>query len=129
MKRLRGNFYKFVGALLEAIRKALALIVPSECYENAPISVLEALAYGKSVPHARIGGIPEMVEIGVHGYLFEPGNSIGLQQKLKMVLESAETKISDMGQAARRRVERNYTPEIHYEKLMEVYQRAINQIR
>ena len=44
--------------LHETTRNALAVIVPSEWYENAPISVLEALAFGKPVLGARIGGIP-----------------------------------------------------------------------
>ena len=54
-------------ALIGATRNALSVVVPSEWYENAPLSVLEAMAYGKPVIGAKIGGIPEMIEDGVDG--------------------------------------------------------------
>src|SRR4030042_586656 len=74
-RNIRAQFTGYLsGKSLETkISSAKAIVVPSECYENAPLSILEAFAYGKPVIGARIGGIPEMIEDGVNGFLFEPG--------------------------------------------------------
>ena len=65
-------------ALKDLIGSARAVVVPSEWYENCPMSVLEAKALGVPVIGARIGGIPELVRDGRDGYLFEPGNVVDL---------------------------------------------------
>lgn len=54
------------------------LLVPSLWYENAPLAVIEAAAYGLGVLGSRIGGIPELVREGRTGLLFEPGDDAGL---------------------------------------------------
>jgi len=114
------------GAALEAsIRGARAVVVPSQWYENAPLSVLEAMAYGKPVIGARIGGIPEMVEEGRTGLLFEAGDVDALREALDRLLTMSDAAVAEMGRAARRRVEEHYTAEEHYERLMAVYERAI----
>jgi len=63
------------AALEQLIKTARAVIVPSEWYENCPMSVLEAKAFGRPVIGARIGGIPELIRDGRDGFLFEPGNA------------------------------------------------------
>ncbi|MFX0125918.1 MAG: glycosyltransferase family 4 protein [Candidatus Hodarchaeota archaeon] len=118
---LSGNILK------DTTRNSLAVIVPSEWYENAPISILEALAFGKPVVGSRIGGIPEMIDDGVNGYLFEPPNVDDLREKLELVLSMPHKHISEMGQAARKTVERGYNAELHYERLMEIYYRVLGQ--
>ena len=47
-------------------------------YENAPVAVIEAAAYGLAVMASRIGGLPELVDEGRSGLLFEPGDADGL---------------------------------------------------
>jgi glycosyltransferase involved in cell wall biosynthesis len=54
------------------------LLLPSLWYENAPVAVVEAAAYGIGVIGSRIGGIPELVTQGRTGVLFEPGDTAGL---------------------------------------------------
>lgn len=62
----------------ELFSKVNATIIPSLVYENAPAVISESLSYGVPVIASRIGGIPEMVEEMVTGYLFEPGNAPSL---------------------------------------------------
>jgi glycosyltransferase involved in cell wall biosynthesis len=124
---------RFVGhlsgnELKDIIKKSIAVIVPSEWYENAPITILESFAYGKPVVGSRIGGIPEMISDGVDGYLFEPGNADGLREKLELMLNMTDARIIEMGKAARQKVERLYNPEIHYEGLMKIYHKALRRI-
>lgn len=112
--------------LSQVTRESLAVVVPSEWYENAPISILEAMAYGKPVIGSNIGGIPEMVDHGVTGYLFEPGNVADLASKIELLLSLPPNRLAEMGRAAREKVEREYNEEIHYSKLMEVYKKALS---
>jgi len=114
-------------ALKNVIRDALAIIVPSEWYENAPISILEAFAFGKPVIGSRIGGIPEMIDEGVNGYLFEPGSGGDLREKIELILSLSDKQISEMGQAARQKVEREYSSDLHYERLMDLYNRVLKE--
>ena len=51
-----------------------ALVVPSLCYENSPTVIYEALNAGLPVVAARIGGVGELIQEGVSGYLFTPGD-------------------------------------------------------
>jgi glycosyltransferase involved in cell wall biosynthesis len=107
----------------EVIHGASCVVVPSEWYENAPMSVLEAFAYGKPVIAARIGGIPELVADGVTGLLFEPGNANDLQRAIERLIERPGL-AAEMGRRAREDVEARFGPERHYEGLMAIYERA-----
>ena len=123
--RIRFTGYLSGERLKETTRNSLAVIVPSEWYENAPISVLEALAFGKPVLGARIGGIPEMIDEGVNGYLFASGNVDDLSEKLELFLSMSDEDIRDMGKAARQKIETQYSAELHYARLMDIYCKAL----
>ena len=109
--------------LRNEIRSAVATVVPSEWYENNPLSVIESFALGKPVVGARIGGIPELVTDGMTGCTFEPGNVGDLRAKLHL-LTGDPAGAAEMGRTARSVVERHNSPEGYYERLMEIYQRA-----
>jgi len=120
---------KFTGYLTadplgKVIDSARVVIVPSEGYENAPMAILESLSRGKPVIGARIGGIPEMIDDGINGYLFEPGNAADLQKKLELFLALPTDHIIEMGRAARRKAER-YGTAFHYDRLMHAYQNSL----
>ena len=59
--------------LMQWIAEALFSVVPSRWYDNAPISAYESFMNGTPVLASRIGGIPEQVQEGVTGRLFETG--------------------------------------------------------
>jgi glycosyltransferase involved in cell wall biosynthesis len=61
-------------------------VVPSEWYENNPFSVIEPLCLGTPVLGANVGGIPELIEPGKSGELFEMGNAEDLEAKLRRML-------------------------------------------
>jgi len=124
--RIQFTGYLSGEKLAEVTQNAKAVVVPSEWYENAPISILEAFAYGKPVIGARIGGIPEMIDEGKNGLLYESGNVDELAEKINELLGSSNEYLVDLGKAARKKVEENYNPEMHFEKLINVYQKAIN---
>ena len=70
-------------ALENLIRQARFSMCPSEVYENCPFSVMESQLYGTPVLGADIGGIPELIEPGVTGELFESGNAAQLKEKIQ----------------------------------------------
>ena len=113
------------GARLEnTIRKASLIVVPSEWYENCPMSVLEAMAYGKPVVASEIGGIPELVVHEATGLLFPPGDRNAIQGCLVQLMADADLRQS-YGQAARQRALEHFSLELHNSKLLHVYQTLI----
>ncbi len=74
-----GGDVEFTGylsgaELRAAISSARAVVIPSEWYENAPISVMEASALARPIIGANIGGIPELIRQEETGFIFESGN-------------------------------------------------------
>ncbi|MBE5958156.1 MAG: glycosyltransferase [Lachnospiraceae bacterium] len=72
-------------SLVKLIREARFSIYPSEWYENCPFSVMESQMYGTPVLGADIGGIPELIQKGKTGELFESGNVEDIQLKILML--------------------------------------------
>lgn len=69
--------------LEKLIAEAKFSIFPSEWYENCPFSVMESQFYGTPVVAADIGGVPELLETGITGELFEPKNVEDLKNKIE----------------------------------------------
>jgi len=120
---------KFVGhqsdaTLQETISGASVVVVPSEWYENCPMSVLEAMAYGKPVVGSRMGGIPELVSDGETGLLFDAGNVDQLRAHLDALMASPALRHA-MGQRARLRAEREFSLDKHNTGLMTIYESLV----
>lgn len=107
--------------LHDVIRSCRAVVLPSEWYENAPVSLLEAYTLGKPVIGARIGGIPEMIRENITGTVFESGNCKALQAVLEDFASRPRAQIEDMGRAARRRVAEDFTVAMYRQRMMAVY--------
>jgi glycosyltransferase involved in cell wall biosynthesis len=114
--------YKNQNELKEIIKNSLAVVTPSQWYENCPLSILEAFSFGKPVIASNLGGIPELIKNGGNGFLFEPGNAKDLSEKINSLFENSE-RINSMGKFAQEQIEKKHNPEIHYQKLMEIYQK------
>jgi glycosyltransferase involved in cell wall biosynthesis len=113
--------YRTGEALHESIRSARAVVLPSEWYENAPMSVLEAYALGKPVIGARIGGIPELIRENETGLSFESTNEAALCAALRDMSERPDTAIEAMGRSARLWVERDFTSAIYQARMIDMY--------
>ncbi|OED30838.1 glycosyltransferase family 4 protein [Methanosphaera sp. WGK6] len=66
------------------------IVIPSICYDNSPLVIYESFSTGTPVIGSNIGGIPELIEENVNGFLFEPGNSESLKEKLLKVINDKE---------------------------------------
>jgi glycosyltransferase involved in cell wall biosynthesis len=115
------------GAALEStIRNASVIVVPSNWYENCPMSVLEAMAYGKAVIGSDIGGIPELISHGETGFLFPPGDHIALRSQLLQLMENPTLR-RQFGSAGRKRAEQEFSLERHNSALMQLYLNVIEE--
>jgi glycosyltransferase involved in cell wall biosynthesis len=117
--------YKTGDDLKRLYENAAFLVLPSECYENAPMTILEAYAFGKPVIGARMGGIPEMIDNEKTGILFDMGNTEQLAECIKNLWMNKSVR-QQMGHNAREKAEREYSSELHYEYLMELYKNLLN---
>jgi glycosyltransferase involved in cell wall biosynthesis len=104
----------------DAIRHAAIIAVPSEWYENCPMSVLEAMAYGKPVVASGIGGIPELVVHAETGLLFPPGDAGALTDCLTRLMDDPSLR-RRYGRAARARAEERFSLEQHNPALLHLY--------
>lgn len=87
-------------ALFDRLRAARAIVLPSEWYENAPISLLEANAAGKAVIGAEIGGIPELIT-NERGRTFEAFSVDSLAGVLTEFTEMSKDDLEQLGRNAR----------------------------
>jgi glycosyltransferase involved in cell wall biosynthesis len=99
------------GELLSEIRSALAVVLPSQCPENSPLSCIEALALGTPIIVSGRGGLPELVDDPQSGLICGPsaGEISGALQRMER-----DPGLRDrLSKNASERYERNHTPE-HY---------------
>jgi len=117
--------YRTGADLKRVVSGAAFVVVPSECYENSPLTVYEAFALGKPVVGSDAGGIPELVPDGDAGLLFPAGDREALADRMR-ALWADRSRAAEMGRRARARVEREYSPERHYDAIMGVYARVVH---
>ena len=109
--------------LKRLIAGSLATILPAQWYEPFGLTVLESFGQRRPVIAARIGALPELIDEGVDGLLFEPGDTEGLRERMQAMLGD-RARADAMGQAGRAKLMACFTPEAHYHELMRVYREA-----
>ncbi len=121
---LRFSGHLAEEALHRFYRDSRLLVMPTIWFETFGLVLIEAMAHAKPVIASRIAGIPEIVDEGVSGLLFEPGNAEDLAQKIQYLWERPGL-CRRMGQAGREKVLREYSPQRYYTRLMAVYRQAM----
>ena len=110
------------------LQKCLFLVIPSEWYENCPLTILEAMANSKAVLGSRLGGIVDLVEENKTGLLFNAGNEKDLEEKIKYMTAHREDVIK-MGKCAGELAKKKYSPEKHIDFIEKEYQEIISKYR
>ncbi|MDR1527349.1 MAG: glycosyltransferase [Dysgonamonadaceae bacterium] len=75
-------------AVMELMSRARFTVMPSICYDNNPLSVIESLCLGTPVLGSDRGGIPELITPGKTGMIFEAGHVTGLVHKIGEMFSS-----------------------------------------
>ena len=129
--RKRYENIQFLGyhsgdTLAELVRNARYVCVPSECYENNPMTVVEAYSMGVPVIGARIGGIPEIVDEGATGFLFESGDVESLEQVIAKSRSVNDEDYANMKRNAKQFAKEHFDTVGYVEKLVAFYESIIN---
>jgi glycosyltransferase involved in cell wall biosynthesis len=110
-------------ALSAFYRHARAIVVPSLSWEAFSLVCLEAMAHGKPVIASETGGIPEIIQHGVNGWLFPPGDAHALAAHLLKAWR-APALAEQLGRNGYDIYLKNYTSEHHYAALVDAYHKA-----
>ncbi len=131
MVKMNGleNDVLFVGfqdgeALWGLVEAAEFIVVPSNCYENSPYAVLEAMSLQKAVISSDLGGLPEMIEHGKNGLLYKYKDI----EKFTSILDFMMTHpgISrEMGEQAQKTIIKKHSKEYYYNTLIRIYEFVI----
>lgn len=122
---LRGKYasdkIRFVGYLsprevVGLVRNAQVMVVPSVCYENNPLSVIESLCMGTPVVGAEVGGIPELIRDG-DGRLFRMGDKDELVEAVEAVMSVGNLN----RQAISERAQKRFSEARYWQELKRVY--------
>ena len=95
-------------SLADHIIGSRCVVVPSVWYENGPYNVMEAMAYGKPLIVSHYGGLPELVEHGKNGYVYNAADSncVGeLTDYVRKIFLLREDEYAEMAQCARKKAE------------------------
>lgn len=115
------------GELADFIRQSRFVVMPSRCYEGFPMAILEAACYGKPTIGPAHGGFTEIIGRGDSsiGKLFEPNNLDDLERQI-VALWNAPDEITQLGQKAFEKLQREYSSEAIYKKWDSLFQRLID---
>jgi glycosyltransferase involved in cell wall biosynthesis len=114
--------------VLEQLRQAELLIVPSEWYEVFGMVVIEAYSCGTPVIASRIGGLTEIISDGETGYTFEPGNPDDLARKILKFYQNS-SKWPDFRKQARALSEKKFNAAGNLDALLGIYNNVIHDHR
>ncbi len=114
----------FVDDVLPLLQKADLMVLPSRS-EGMPNILLEAWSQKLGAVCTSVGGVPEMIDHGVHGLLAPPEDSQALAIQLSRALEHPEQVVT-WGEAGYERVKKMYTYRGQAELLRGIYRQAID---
>ena len=119
--RIRFLGFQPWNVIKDYLSQASFMVIPSEWYENNPLTMIEAFALGTPVLGANIGGIPELIEENKNGMIFQSGDISDLKEKIDEMLLKNDWDYEDISREASRKFsESNY-----YQRLLDLYQTAL----
>ena len=112
------------AAVIEAIKGARFVLTPSIWFEGFPMCIAESFACGTPVLCSRLGGMSEIVEDHLTGLHFNPADPPDLARKVEWAWNHP-AELAEMGRAARRKYETDFTAEKNYSLLVGIYEQAL----
>lgn len=112
--------------LWSVVENSRAIVLPSEWYENGPMSVIEAFSRGKPLVGANIGGIPEMIVEGETGWAFESGDVEDLSRAMSLAMDASASQLLALAEMTRQLVAREYSKERYFERMSDLYAQILH---
>jgi glycosyltransferase involved in cell wall biosynthesis len=133
MRKLRGfgpSTVKLLGRVPFWEMRALyamadLTVVPSTCYENSPMVIYESFLAGTPALGSAIGGIPELIQEGLTGYLFPAGDAVSLAEQAAQHFARSTYERRRMRCRCAKHAQAHMTLDRHFERLLQVYQEAL----
>lgn len=117
--------FKSGKELWDIVRNASFVILPSEWYENNPLTIIESFSLGKPVIGADIGGIPELIN-NENGFLFKASDSESLSEILKKAQSITDEEYHRMSLSVKDFAHKHFSEEAHFEELLNIYKSVIH---
>ena len=114
--------YKQGEELTSLVSGAYFVIVPSEWYENNPLSIIESLSLGTPVIGSNIGGIPELIQDEKTGFTFTMGSPADLTKTIRKAIAIPEEKLYEMSIACNKFAQQHFSADKHFNYLISIYQ-------
>ena len=110
--------------VLELMQQASMLLVPSNCYEGLPLTIVEAFSRGLPVITSNLGAMTEIVKHGETGLHFNPHAADDLAHWVRWAWEHPY-EMELIAERAYQEYQTKYSPATNYQRLMEIYQQAM----
>lgn len=118
--------FKSGDELHSLIKNASFILVPSEWYENNPLSIIEAMSFGKPILASDIGGIPELVKHGQNGFLFRPKDVDAILSAIVTANDLSDEGYAKLAANAIKLSKEIFNKKFYLDKLIEIYSYTIN---
>ena len=117
--------YQPTTKVIEMIKKATVVVVPSLWYETFGRVVIEAFACGRGVLVSKLGALAELVTEGETGFLVNPHDLYAWIEALKWCGNNL-VEMTRICRKCRQAYLQYYTPKVNYQQLLEIYRCVIN---
>lgn len=117
--------FKSGRELKDIVAASHCVVLPSEWYENGPYSIMEAMAVGKPVIVSNLGGLPELVDDGVTGYIVPAKDAEKLAEAIKKMSDMPSKDLLAMGQAATQKAKSMFDAQKYAREIIEKYEEII----
>lgn len=116
--------YQQSERVITELKSARALLFTSEWLETFGMTIVEAFSTGTPVIAAKIGGAQHLVQNGINGLHYTPGNAEELAEQVALLQNKPEWAMQ-LGREARKAYLQHYTPEENYKKLIAIYEDVV----
>lgn len=128
-QNLNLNNVEFLGnldkkQLMETYNGCISTVLPCNWFEIFGLTLAESLSLGKPVIASNLGAIPEIIEDGKTGIVIKPAKPEKIAESIKKLIQNREL-VYEMGKNGRKKAEELYTPQLHFEKLLNLYKELL----
>jgi glycosyltransferase involved in cell wall biosynthesis len=125
MENVQYLGFKYKKELSKIITNSSFIFVPSEWYENNPLTIIESYSYGKPVIASKTGGIPEIVLDKKTGYLFKMRDVSELTDVILNASNISKKEYIGLSKNARELAVKLFYGKSHYQALLKIYHSMI----
>lgn len=119
--------YKKEKELWDIVSNASFVVVPSEWYENNPLTIIEAYSFGKPVISTEGGGVNELITDSETGFIIEPKNPDELVAKINLLLNNPAL-LKSIGKNAKERVQTNFSLNKMTDNYIALYKKYVDTV-